>query len=50
MEEMIENLKTEFKSENKMKFKEEMKEIKSEVFLKSFKNAHLKLAESGKNM
>lgn len=50
MEEMIENLKTEFKSANKMKFREELKEINSKGFLKSFKNAHEKLAESGKNL
>lgn len=50
MEEMIENLKTEFKSQNKMKFKEELKEIHTQSFLKSFRNAHEKLAESGKNL
>lgn len=50
MEEMIENLKTEFKSKNQMKFKEEQKEINSVSFLKSFKNAHSKLTESGQNL
>jgi signal transduction histidine kinase len=50
MEEMIENLKTEFKSKNQMKFKEEQKEINSISFLKSFRNAHSKLAESGQNL
>jgi len=50
LEEMIENLKTEFKSQNQMKFKEELKEIESRAFIKSFQNAHEKLAESGKNL
>lgn len=49
MEEMIENLKTEFKSKNQMQFKEEVKEVESKDFLKSLQNSHIKLAESAKN-
>jgi len=42
MEDMVENLKTEFKSQNQMKFSEELKEIQSEEFIKTFQNAHVK--------
>lgn len=50
MEEMIENLKTEFKSKNQMQFKEETKEVLSTEFLKSLQNSHVRLAESAKNL
>jgi len=42
MEDMVENLKTEFKSQNQMKFSEELKEVLSQEFIKSFRNAHVK--------
>lgn len=49
MEEMIENLKTEFKSKNQMKFKEEVKEVEAKEFLQSLQNSHMKLADIANN-
>jgi len=50
MEEMIENLKTEFKSKNQMQFKEEVKEVIAKEFLQSLQNSHMKLTESANNL
>jgi len=49
MEEMIENLKTEFKSKNQMKFKEEVKEVSAQEFLQSMQNSHMKLCDIANN-
>jgi len=49
MNEMLDTLKTEFKSRNSMKFDEKTDDYKTHDLLKSFKMSFTKLALNGKN-
>lgn len=46
---MLDNLKTEFKSRNKMEYKEELRDVNSIDFLENISRAHIRLSVNGNN-
>lgn len=50
LEDMLENLRTEFKVRNLMDLKEQPRSVNSEEFIMSLKSSHTRLAKNGKNL
>ena len=49
LEDMLENLRTEFKARQLMDLKEQPRRVKTEEFIKSLKSSHTRLAKNGNN-
>ena len=49
MEEMLENMRAQFKLSQGMELKEELKEVEAKEYAKSFGSTHQALAENGQN-
>lgn len=49
LEDMLENLRTEFKARNLMDLKEQPRSVTSEEFILSLKSSHTRLAKNGNN-
>lgn len=50
LEDMLENLRTEFKARNLMDLKEQPRSVNSEEFIMSLKSSHTRLAKNGNNL
>ena len=50
LEDMLENLRTEFKVRNLMDLKEQPRSVNSEEFIISLKSSHTRLAKNGNNL